>query len=173
MAFYTCYRHFKYLIMPFGLANALATFQAYINTSIAGLLNHFVVMYLDNILIYFKNPEEYKEHMRQVLLRLRKYKLYAKLSKCEFSVLKLEFLSFYVKVDGIKPDLKRIYNIIKQLKLKSFYDMQVFFGFANFYCYFVYKYLHIAYSLINLLVSMENSRKTTPFKQTLDVEQSF
>jgi len=72
-----------------------------------------VVIYLDDILIYSKNPEEHEEHMRQVLLRLRKYKLYAKLSKCEFSVLKLEFLSFYVKVDGIKPDLKRIYNIIK------------------------------------------------------------
>ena len=164
MAFYTCYRHFKYLIMPFGLANALATFQAYINTSIAGLLNHFVVMYLDNILIYFKNPEEYKEHVQQVLLRLRKYKLYAKLSKYEFSVLKLEFLGFYVKVDKIKPDLKRIYSIVKWLKLKSFHDMQVFLRFTNFYCYFVYKYSHMVYGFINLLVSIKNSRKTTPFK---------
>jgi len=72
-----------------------------------------VVVYLNDILIYFKNPEEYKEHMRQVLLRLRKYKLYAKLSKCEFSVLKLKFLGFCVKVNGIKLDLKRIYSIVK------------------------------------------------------------
>ena len=99
--------------MPFSLANALATFQAYINTSIASLLNHFIVVYLDNILIYSKNPEEYKEHIQQVLLRLRKHKLYAKLSKCEFGISKLEFLRFYVKVDKIKPDLKRIYSIIK------------------------------------------------------------
>ena len=70
-------------------------------------------MYLDNIFIYFKNPEEYKEHVRQVLLRLRKHKLYAKLSKCEFSILELKFLSFCVKVDGIKPDFKRICSIIK------------------------------------------------------------
>ena len=159
--------------MPFSLANALATFQAYINTSIASLLNHFIVVYLDNILIYSKNPKEYKEHMQQVLLQLRKYKLYAKLSKCKFSILKLEFLSFYVKVDGIKPDFKRIYNIIKQLKLKSFYNMQVFLKFTNFYYYFIYKYSHIAHSLINLLVSIENGRKTTPFKQTLDAKQSF
>ena len=54
--------------MPFSLANAPATFQAYINTLIAGLLNYFVVIYLNDILIYFKNPEKYKEHMRQVLL---------------------------------------------------------------------------------------------------------
>ena len=159
--------------MPFGLANALATFQAYINTLIAGLLNYFVVMYLDNILIYSKNLKEYKEHMQQVLLQLRKYKLYAKLSKCEFNILELEFLSFYIKVDRIKPDLKRIYSIVKQLKLKSFYNMQVFLKFANFYCRFIYKYLHIAYSFINLLVSIENSRKTIPFKQTLNVKQSF
>ena len=150
--------------MPFSLANALATFQAYINTSIASLLNHFIVVYLDNILIYSKNPEEYKEHIQQVLLRLRKHKLYAKLSKCKFSILKLEFLSFYVKVDKIKPDLKRIYSIIKWLKPKSFHDMQVFLGFANFYCCFVHKYSHIAHGLINLLVSIENGRKTTPFK---------
>ena len=143
--------------MPFGLANALATFQAYINTLIAGLLNYFVVMYLDNILIYSKNLKEYKEHMQQVLLQLRKYKLYAKLSKCKFSILKLEFLSFYVKVDGIKLDLKRIYSIIKQLKLKSFYNMQVFLRFANFYYRFVHKYSHIAYGLINFLVNIENS----------------
>ena len=111
--------------------------------------------------------------MQQVLLRLRKYKLYAKLSKCEFGISKLEFLSFYVKVDKIKPDLKRIYSIIKWLKPKSFHDMQVFLGFANFYCCFVHKYSHIAHGLIDLLVSMENGRKTTPFKWTLDAEQSF
>jgi hypothetical protein len=70
-------------------------------------------MYLNNILIYSKNPEKYKEYIWQVLLRLRKYKLYAKLSKYKFSVLKLEFLSFCVKVDGIKLDFKRIYSIIK------------------------------------------------------------
>ena len=70
-------------------------------------------MYLDNILIYSKNPKEYKEHMRQVVARLRKYKLYAKLSKCEFGVQELEFLGFRVKVDKVKPDFKRIYSIIK------------------------------------------------------------
>jgi hypothetical protein len=65
--------------MPFSLANALATF-------IVSFLNYFIVIYLDNILIYSKNPEEYKEHMRQVIAKLCKYKLYTKLSKCKFSV---------------------------------------------------------------------------------------
>ena len=139
----------------------------------ASLLDYFVVVYLDNILIYFKNPEEHKKYMQQVLLQLRKYKLYAKFSKCKFSVSELEFLGFYIRVDGIKPDFKRICSIIKQLKLELFYNMQVFLRFANFYCCFVHKYSHVAYSLINLLVSIENGRKTTPFKQTLNAKQSF
>jgi len=81
--------------------------------SIARLLNYFIVIYLDNILIYSKNPKEYKEYMRQVVAKLYKYKLYAKLSKCKFSIQELKFLSFRVKVDRVKPDLKRIYSIIK------------------------------------------------------------
>jgi len=80
---------------------------------IARLLNYFIVIYLNNILIYSKNPKKYKEHMRQVIAKLYKYKLYAKLSKCEFNIQELEFLSFCIKVNKVKPDLKRIYNIIK------------------------------------------------------------
>jgi hypothetical protein len=60
--------------------------RRHINTFIASLLNYFIIIYLNNILIYSKNPEEYKEHIRQVIAKLCKYKLYAKLSKYEFSV---------------------------------------------------------------------------------------
>ncbi len=72
--------------MPFGLSNALVTFQAYINKSLIGLLDYFVIVYLDNILIYSKDLEQYYKYVRQVLAKLRKYKLYTKLSKCEFDV---------------------------------------------------------------------------------------
>jgi len=80
---------------------------------ITRLLNYFIVIYLNNILIYLKPPKEYKEHMRQVIAKLYKCKLYAKLNKCEFSIQKLEFLSFCIKVNRVKLDFKRIYNIIK------------------------------------------------------------
>ena len=156
--------------MPFSLANTLATFQAYINIFIARLLNYFVIIYLNNILIYLKNPKEHKKHMRQVIAKLYKYKLYTKLSKCEFGIQKLKFLGFRVKVDKVKLNFKKIYSIIKQLKLKLFYNIQVFLKFTNFYYRFIYKYLHMAYSFTNLLVNIKNSRKTTPIKQTSDTK---
>jgi hypothetical protein len=63
-AFRTRYGHFEYLVMPFGLANAPATFQAYINTSLAGILDDFIIVYLDNILIYSKDPAQHQDHVR-------------------------------------------------------------------------------------------------------------
>ena len=68
--FRTCYRHFEYLVMPFGLANVPATFQAYINTALSSLLDDFVVVYLDDILIYSQKEEDHHDHVCQVLARL-------------------------------------------------------------------------------------------------------
>ena len=110
-AFKTRYSHFEYLVIPIGLANAPATFQAYINKTLAGLLNNFVVVYLDNILIYSKDPKDYKQYIKRVLKRLRKYNLYAKLSKCKFRVKEVEFLSFLVGKDSVRADPSYIETI--------------------------------------------------------------
>jgi hypothetical protein len=99
--------------MPFSLANALATFQAYINTTLTKLLDHFVVIYLNNILIYFKNIKEHYNYIRQVLIKLKKNNLFYKLNKYKFNVLKVKFLSFIIGIKGVKVDFKRIRNIIK------------------------------------------------------------
>src|SRR5438045_9757805 len=80
-AFRTRYGHYEYQVLPFGLANALATFQAYINKALSGLLDVFCVVYLDDILIYSQAGESHEDHIRQVLERLRQYKLYANLKK--------------------------------------------------------------------------------------------
>jgi hypothetical protein len=71
-------------VIPFGLTNALATFQAYINKALIGYLNEFCVVYLDDILIYSKTTEEYTQHLRLVIERLRKYALYANRKKYKF-----------------------------------------------------------------------------------------
>jgi hypothetical protein len=71
-------------VIPFGLTNALATFQAYINKALTGYLNEFCVVYLDDILIYSKTTEEHARHLRFVIERLRKYALYADRKKCKF-----------------------------------------------------------------------------------------
>jgi hypothetical protein len=99
--------------MPFGLINAPATFQAYINKTLSGLVDYFVVIYLNDILIYFKLREDYYTHVRIVIERLRKHKLYTKLSKCFFDIVEVEFLGFIVGSIRVKPDLDRILTIEK------------------------------------------------------------
>jgi hypothetical protein len=99
--------------MPFGLTNALAIFQAYINKAFSRLINYFVVIYLNNILIYSKPGEDYYAYIRIVIERLRKHKLYAKLSKCFFNVEEVEFLGFIIGSIRVKPDPNRILTIKK------------------------------------------------------------
>ena len=109
--------------MPFSLTNTLATFQAYINKALSGLINYFVVIYLNNILIYFKLGEDYYTYIRIVIERLRKHKLYTKLSKCFFNVEEVEFLGFIIGSIKVKPDPNRILTIKKWPKPKLFYKV--------------------------------------------------
>jgi hypothetical protein len=82
-----------------------------------------MVIYLNNILIYFKLREDYYTYIRIVIERLRKYKLYAKLSKCFFNIKEVEFLGFIIGFIRVKPDLNRILTIKKWPKLKLFYKV--------------------------------------------------
>ena len=109
--------------MPFSLTNTLATFQAYINKVLSRLINYFVVIYLNNILIYFKLREDYYTYIKIVIKRLKKHKLYIKLNKCFFNIKEIEFLGFIIGFIRIKPDLNKILIIKKWLKLKSFYKV--------------------------------------------------
>ena len=109
--------------MPFSLTNTLVIFQAYINKALFRLINYFVVIYLNNILIYFKLREDYYTYVRIVIERLRKYKLYIKLSKCFFNVKKVEFLGFIIGFIRVKPDSNRIFTIKKWPKPKLFYKV--------------------------------------------------
>ena len=110
-------------MMPFSLINTPATFQAYINKALSGLVDYFVVIYLNNILIYFKLKEDYYTYVRIVIKRLRKYKLYTKLSKCFFNVEEIEFLKFIVGFIKVKPDSDKILIIEKWPELKSFHKV--------------------------------------------------
>ena len=109
--------------MPFSLINTLATFQAYINKALSGLVDYFVVIYLNDIFIYFKLKEDYYTYIKIVIKRLRKYKLYIKLNKCFFDVEEVEFLKFIVGFIRVKPDFDRILIIEKWLELKSFHKV--------------------------------------------------
>jgi hypothetical protein len=109
--------------MPFSLTNTLAIFQAYINKALFRLVNYFIVIYLNNILIYFKPGEDYYTYIRIIIERLRKHKLYTKLSKCFFNIEEVEFLGFIVGSIGVKPDPDKILTIKKWPKPKLFYKV--------------------------------------------------
>ncbi|GBG61699.1 hypothetical protein CBR_g23214 [Chara braunii] len=102
-AFKTRYGHFEWLVMPFGLTNAPATFQAAMRTEFRHMLDRFVLVYLDDILVYDRSLDEHVEHLRTVLERLRQAKYKANRDKCEFARQELEYLGHYVTPQGIRP----------------------------------------------------------------------
>jgi hypothetical protein len=110
--FRTRYGHFEYSVMPFGLTNALASFQHMMNNIFQEYLDHLVVIYLDNILIYSRNEEEHVHHIRLVLEKLREQGLYAKQEKCLFHSSIVEFLDYIISGNGISMDGKKIQTII-------------------------------------------------------------
>lgn len=149
-AFRTRYGHFEYNVMPFGLTNAPAVFQHMMNDIFREHLDDFVVIYLDDILIYSKNEEEHEKHVRLVLEKLRERGLYAKLEKCLFHQSEMEFLGFVATTEGLKMDPKKVETIMSWEVPKSVRDVQCFLGFANFYRIFIKNYSQVAAPLTRL-----------------------
>jgi hypothetical protein len=106
-AFSTRYDLYEYLVMSFGLTNAPAYFMYLMNSVFMTELDKFVVVFIDDILIYSKNEEEHAEHLRIVLQHLRDHKLYAKFSKCEFWLDSVKFLGHTISKDGISVNLAK------------------------------------------------------------------
>ena len=138
--------------MPFGLTNAPANFQGYINKILAEKLDIFVIMYLDDILIYTDNDGDgYISAVRWVLKQLRKFSLFANLKKCRFHQEEVRFLGYVVSSKGIRMENKRIEAIKQWPELQSVRDIQVFLGFANFYRRFIQGFSRIAAPLTSML----------------------
>ena len=107
-AFTTRYGLYEYTVMSFGLTNAPAYFMYLMNKVFMEFLDKFVVVFIDDILIFSKTEEEYAEHIRLVLQKLREHKLYAKRSKCEFWLKEVSFLGHVVSNGGIAVDLGKV-----------------------------------------------------------------
>jgi Reverse transcriptase (RNA-dependent DNA polymerase) len=112
-AFRTRYGLFEYLVMPFGLTNAPATFQTYMNDTLREYLDRFCVVYLDDILIYSNSLEEHREHVREVLRKLKEANLYLKASKCEFTTQRTEFLGYVITPEGTDMDKSKVMAILE------------------------------------------------------------
>ena len=107
-AFRTRYGHYEFLVMSFGLTNAPAAFMSLMNEIFKPYLDLFVIVFIDDILIYSKSRKEHEEHLRIVLELLREKRLYAKFSKCEFWLDSVSFLGHVVSKDGVMVDPSKI-----------------------------------------------------------------
>ena len=158
MAFQTRYCHFEYQVMPFGLYNTLASFQGYINKILAEKLDIFVIVYLDDILIYTEvQGRGHVEAVQWVLDILRKNGLFANLKKCWFHKDKVRFLGYIVLSQGIRIKDERIEVVKNWPEPKSVRDIQVFIGFANFYQRFIQSFSRIAAPLTSMLKTTGSS----------------
>ena len=101
------YSHFEHMIMSYGLANAPATFQSYINYMLSKYLDVFCIAYLDNILIYFYCETDHVTHVSKVLKTILQYQLFGCLNKCKFHVKKIGFVGFIVTLKGLAMDLAK------------------------------------------------------------------
>lgn len=137
--------------MPFGLTNAPAAFQSFMNDVLRDVLDRFVLVYLDDILIFSTNAEEHKKHVRFVLERLIKHKLYCAPEKCEFSVDKTEFLGFIIGKDGVQMAMDKVNSVLSWPEPTRLREVQQFLGFANFYRRFISGYSRIIQPLTKLL----------------------
>ncbi|GJS93650.1 reverse transcriptase domain-containing protein [Tanacetum coccineum] len=114
-AFRTRYRHYEFQVMPFGLTNAPAVFMDLMNRVCKPYLDKFVIVFIDDILIYSRNKEEHTDHLRIILELLKKEKLYAKFSKCDFWISIVQFLGHVIDSQGIHVDPAKIEAIAKSL----------------------------------------------------------
>jgi len=166
-AFRTRYGHFEYLVMPFGLKNAPATFQHFINDVLSDYLDNFVISYIDDILIYSNSLEEHHEHVKKVLKKLLENNLYIKLEKCEFDVPETAFLGYIISRDGLKVDPNKIKAILDWPAPTSVKEVQSFIGLCNYYRIFIKDFAKIARPLHKL------TRKNVTFLWGSDQQKAF
>jgi len=166
-AFQTHYGSFEFLVMHFGLCNALATFQCYMNKIFADLLDICVVVYLDDILIYSTDPEKHDDNVWEVFWHLQEHKLFCKVEKCEFDTNMVEFLGFIISPARVHMDKSKVEVIKTWPTLHSMKDVQSFLGFANFYQRFIEGYSGIVLPLT------QTTQKNVPWEWSDTCQNAF
>jgi hypothetical protein len=151
MAFICKYGLYEYTVMSFGLTNAPAFFMHLMNKVFMDYLDTFVVIFIDDILVYSKSEAEHEKHLRLVLLRLREHKLYAKLSKCEFWIDEVPFLSHVISKGGIAVDPGKVKDVLDWVVPQTVKEVRSFLGSAGYYRRFIENFSKIAKPLTSLL----------------------
>ena len=166
-AFKTRYGHYEFLVMSFGLTNAPATFMDLMNRVFRPYLDRFVIVFIDNILVYSRSELEYERHLGLVLQILRQYQLYTKFSKCEFWLSRVGFLGHVVSADGIYVDPQKVEAVASWEQQPTVTEVRSFLGLVGYYRRFIEGFSKIARSLHCL------TRKRVKFEWTDRCEGSF
>ncbi|GBG83333.1 hypothetical protein CBR_g37046 [Chara braunii] len=167
-AFQSPFGHYKFTVMPFGLTNAPASFQRAMNDIFRDILEKYVLVYLDDILVYSRTLEEHLRHLHDVLDRLRRHGFYAKLSKCRFALHKVDFLGHYVSDKGHHMDDAKITAIAEWPVPTSAKQLRSFLGLTSYYSNFIQGCARYSYVLISTLL-----RKNPPWAWTPLHEDAF
>ncbi len=167
MPFQTCYNHFEYVVMAFGLTNAPSVFQHMMNDVFHEYLDYFVVGYIDDIFIFSKNMVDHEHHVHLALEKFKKLVFYAKLEKCGFHQLEVEFLGYIIFGDDSLIDPHKVQTIVDWATPISVRDVQCFLGFVNFYQWFIAHYSMIMIPLTRL------TWKDQPFSWGVETKNVF
>ena len=171
-AFNTRFGQYESLVMPFGLCNAPATFQAYVNKELHQFLDEFVSVYLDDVLIFSDSLEDHIEHVNKVITKLQAAGLPIDIHKSEFHVHETKYLGLIIGTEGIKMDPSKIRAISEWETPRKLEDVQAFVGFANFYRQFIFKYSKLAAPLTDLTRNGPDGKKPA-FNWTEEAQQAF
>ncbi|KAD5802337.1 hypothetical protein E3N88_13697 [Mikania micrantha] len=149
-AFRTRYGHYEFLVMPFGLTNAPAVFMDLMNRVCRPYLDEFVIVFIDDILIYSRSQHEHAQHLKLILELLAREKLYAKFSKCEFWLREVQFLGHVVNQNGIQVDSSKIKAVEQWETPRTPTEIRQFLGLAGYYRRFIKNFSKIALPLTTL-----------------------
>nr|GFA42935.1 putative reverse transcriptase domain-containing protein [Tanacetum cinerariifolium] len=150
IAFITRYGHYEFQVMPFGLTKAPAVFMDLMNRVCKPYLDKFVIVFIDDIIIYSKDEKEHEEHLKAILELLKKEELYAKFSKCEFWIPKVQFLGHVIDSQGIYVDPAKVKSVKDWASPKSPTKICQFLGLAGCYQRFIEGFSKIAKPMTKL-----------------------
>jgi hypothetical protein len=165
--FHTWYGLYEYTVMSFGLTNAPAYFMYLMNKVIMEYLDKFVVVFIDDILIFSKTVEEHEEHLRLVLEKLRSNQLYAKFSKCEFWLIEVTFLGHVISAGRVSVDPGKVKDVLNWMPPTTASEIWSFLGLAGDYRQFIKDFSKIAKPMTKLL------EKNKAFEWTTKCQASF
>jgi hypothetical protein len=166
-AFRTRYGLYEYTVMYFGLTNAPAYFMYLMNNVFMEYLDKFVVVFIDDILIFSKTEEEHEKHLRMALEKLRSNQLYAKFSKCEFWLTEVTFLGHVISAGGILVDPSKVNDVLNWMPPTNTSEIHSFLGLAGYYRRFIKDFSKIAKPMTRLL------EKNKDFDWTEECQVSF